>query len=137
MTLELFCQSAGMVRKFLVVQTIDHQWHKPGICGRSPSPLRALTPACGSPNKACTPWCREDPPFTMVGSQHWRLSPHGSHTGLDREAKGLQGLLFLGKHKRYGSRIALHAISWESVIGIQDMPAGRGSQGPTPLFRGA
>ena len=117
MTLELFlCQNAGMVRKFLGVQTnIDNPLP-------SQDPSRPFTPACGSPNKACTPWCREgweDPPFSIWWSQHWAMAcPHGSHTGLDGEAKGLQGLLFLGKYKRYGSRIAGSRFFTRNFLGV-------------------
>jgi hypothetical protein len=43
---------------------------------------------------------------------------HGSHTGLDGEAKGLQGLLFLGKYKRYGSRIAGSRFFTRNFLGV-------------------
>ena len=149
MTLELFCvkmltQWSGNSLGYRPLNTTDDlnvAYHNP-----LSKPFQACTPACGSPTKACTPGCREeweDPPFSIWWSYHWAMAcPMGPTRDWMERQKASKGFSSLANTRGMGQELWDHvfllAISWVSVIGIQDMPdAGRGSQGQTPLSLGA
>ena len=144
----VLCQNAGMVRKFLGVQTIEHhRWLKCGISWHItiPSPLKTL-PGLYSGLRitqqglhSLVPGGWEDPPLQHMGSQHWAMAcpPMGPTRDWMERQKASKGFSSLANTRGVGQELRDHVFfysqfrvcrSWESKTCLMQAEAAKGKR---------